>query len=128
MGNASKVTHNRLHFLHACSLSADIQASRLYSSSAADRKWERQIRECQINADRRQWEAQNVWLHGVKLSDYFFPPTAFCENIWSPWRTVVILDINAEVKVSDILLDKLQDKFVLRQEENAEDLCVCANN
>lgn len=45
----------------------------------------------------------------------FFP--AFCENIWSPCSTVVILDINAGEKVSDILLDKLQDKFVLKLEK-----------
>lgn len=71
MGNASKVTLNRLHFLCACSLQTSKPAG--YSSSVADRKWERQIRECQINADGRQWEAQNMWLHGVKLSVYFFP-------------------------------------------------------
>lgn len=45
----------------------------------------------------------------------FFP--ALCENIWSPRSTVVILDINAGVKVSDILLDKLRGKFVSRLKE-----------
>ena len=52
MGNASKVTHNRLLFLCACSLQTSKPAG--YGSSVADRKWERQIRECQINADGRQ--------------------------------------------------------------------------
>lgn len=120
MGNASKVNHNRLHFLCACSLQTSKPAG--YSSSVAGRKWERQIRECQINADWRQWEAQNMWLHSVKLSDYFFP--AFYENIWSPCSTV-ILDINAGVKVSDILLDKLRDKCIARWKKDRGLVCWC---
>lgn len=48
---------------------------------------------------------------------------AFCENIWSPCSIAVILDINAGVKVSDILLNQLQDKFV-ESKENTEDPCV----
>lgn len=54
----------------------------------------------------------------------FFPP-AFSENIWIPCRTVVIRDINAEVKVSDILLSKLRDKFVWRLEKMQRTVCWC---
>lgn len=53
MGNASKVTLMGSTFsLHALCMQTPKSAG--YSNSVADRKWERQIRECQINADGRQ--------------------------------------------------------------------------
>lgn len=55
----------------------------------------------------------------------FFP--AFCKNIWNPRSTVVILDINAGVKVSDILLDTLRDKFVLSLEKMQRSCCSGVN-
>lgn len=56
-----------------------------------------------------------------------FPPYP-CKTIWGPSSTVVILVINVEVKMSDILLNKLQEKFVGEAWECTENYCVALNN